>query len=91
MDLVKHSIAKYILELGLLDYSMVSNQPSHIMASALYLSPIMTEKELSSVWNSHLQHYSAYSTTQLMPTVKKVASMIAKAGSTKLQAVRTNY
>jgi len=91
VDLVQHSIAKYILELGLLDYSMVSFQPSHMAASALYLSLIMTEKEVSSVWNMNLQHYSAYSTIQLMPTVKKMASMIAKADSTKLQAVRTKY
>lgn len=91
VDLVQHSIAKYILEQGLLDYSMVSYQPSHMAASALYLSLIMTEKEVSSVWNSNLKYYSAYSTTQLMPTVKKMASMIAKADSTKLQAVRTKY
>jgi len=91
VDLVQHSIAKYILEQGLLDYSMVSYQPSHMAASALYLSLIMTEKEVSSVWNSNLLYYSAYSTTQLMPTVKKMASMIAKADSTKLQAVRTKY
>lgn len=91
VDLVQHSIAKYILEQSLLDYSMVSYQPSHMAASALYLSLIMTEKEVSSVWNSNLQHYSAYSTTQLMPTVKRMGCMIAKADSTKLQAVRTKY
>jgi len=91
VDLVQHSIAKYILEQSLLDYSMVSYQPSHMAASALYLSLIMTEKEVSSVWNANLQHYSAYSTTQLMPTVKRMASMISKADSTKLQAVRTKY
>jgi len=91
VDLVQHSIAKYILEQALLDYSMVSYQPSHMAASALYLSLVMTEKEVSSVWNTNLQHYSAYSTTQLMPTVKRMACMIAKADSTKLQAVRTKY
>merc|ERR1719466_571068 len=85
VDLLQHSVAKYILEQGLLDYSL----------AALHLSLLLTDADetasLNSVWNINLQHYSAYSSKQLMPTVKKLASMLAKAENAKLQAVRSKY
>jgi len=95
VDLLQHSVAKYILEQGLLDYSLASLQPSLMAASALHLSLLLTDADetasFNSVWNINLQHYSAYSSKQLMPTVKKLASMLAKAENAKLQAVRSKY
>ena len=95
VDLLQHSVAKYILEQGLLDYSLASLQPSLMAASALHLSLLLTDADetasFNSVWNINLQYYSAYSSKQLMPTVKKLASMLAKAENAKLQAVRSKY
>ena len=89
-------MAKFILEQSLLDYTLVSTPPSHMAAAALHLSILLTEDEeisdVNSVWNINLQHYSSYSSNQLMPTVRKLANMVNKAeNNTKLQAVRTKY
>jgi len=95
VDLLQHAVAKYILEQGLMDYTLVSMKPSMMAASALHLALLVTEtsevSSLGSVWNLNLQHYSSYSSSQIMPTVKKMASMLVKAENTKLQAVRTKY
>lgn len=95
VDLLQHALAKFILEQGLLDYTLVSFKPSLMAAAALHLALLVTEvgdvSSLSSVWSLNLQHYSAYSSMDLMPTVKKMASMLIKAENNKLQAVRAKY
>ena len=86
---------KFVLEQGLLDYTLVSLKPSLMAAVAWHLALLVTERgevsNVSSVWNLNLQHYSVYSSNKLMPTVKKVASMLINAENTKLQAVRSKY
>jgi len=91
VDLLQHSVAKYVLEQGLLDYSMVSYQPSYMAAAALHLALLVTDGEKHGLWSRNLQYYSGYSSMQLMETVKKMASMIVKSETNKLQAVRTKY
>jgi len=91
VDLLQHSVAKYILEQGLLEYSLVSYKPSYLAAAALHLSLLATEGVGKDVWSMNLQHYSGYSSTQLMSTVTRMANMILKSESTKLQAVRMKY
>jgi len=91
VDLLQHSVAKYVLEQGLLEYSLVSYKPSYLAAAALHLSLLATEEVDKDVWSRNLQHYSGYSSTQLMSTVSKMAHMILKSESTKLQAVRIKY
>ena len=97
VDILQHSMAKFILEQSLLDYALVSTPPSHMAAAALHLSLLLTEEDeeitdVNSVWNINLQHYSSYSSSQLMPTVRKLANMVDKSeNNTKLQAVRTKY
>jgi len=91
VDLLQHSVAKFILEQGLLDYALVSYKPSHMAAAALNLSLLVTEGVQVKLWNKNLEYYSGYSSNQLMPTVKKMANMIVKSEAGKLHAVRTKY
>jgi len=96
VDMLQHTLAKYTLEHALVDYSMVSLPPSMLAAAALHLSllllePIDPEAPLSSVWSANLQHYSGYTSSQLLTTISRLASMLAKVPSSKLQAVRTKY
>ena len=95
VDMLQHALAKFILEQGLMDYTLVSLKPSLMAAAALHLALLVTEMgevfNLSNVWILNLQHYSAYSSSELMPTVKKMASMLMKAENNKLQAVRAKY
>jgi len=90
VELVQHSLAKYILELALLDYSLLSLPGSQQAAASLHLS-LQLLKPSEQVWSPTLQHYSGYTATQLAPTVSALASMLAKAPTAKLQAVRTKY
>ena len=91
VDILQHSVAKYILEQAMLDYCMVSVPPSLLAAAALYLSLLLTEDN-EELWNPNLHHYSNYSKSQLLPMVRVLSMMVSKAGNnTKLQAVKNKY
>jgi len=94
VDVLQHSLAKYSLEVGLLEYSLVPTAGSQLAASALFLSLLLLEPETSqaTVWTSTLAFYSGYTRDQLLPTVAKLAGAIVRnSKNTKLQAVRTKY
>ena len=91
VDVLQHSIAKFILELGLLEYNFGSYPPSKLAAAALYLSLILTEDESSCLWSLNLRYYSRYETSDLHGLVEKMAHMISTSESCKLQAVRNKY
>jgi len=91
VDVLEHSVSKYILELCLMDYSQVSIPASMSSAAALHLSLILLEPNHSSVWNPSLEYYSGYSSASLMPVVRRMAAVLVNAESHRLQAVRTKY
>lgn len=43
-DVEKHTLAKYLMELTLLDYDMVHYHPSEIAAAALCLSQLLLDE-----------------------------------------------
>ena len=83
-----HTMAKFIMEMCLPDFSMLAFVPSLQAASALYLA-IRIYK--AGDWNPTLQHYSTYSESELMPCVKRMAKLISTMASSKQQAVRNKY
>jgi cyclin B len=86
----KHNMAKFIMELCLVDYSMVGVKPSLVAAAALYLINLMTGDE---PWPNTVSYYSRYSAEDVRPTVTMVAQVIQKAfqAKNKLQAVKNKY
>ena len=90
VDVLEHSLSKYILELCLMDYSQVSVCASMSSAAALHLSLMLLEPN-TSVWSPSLEYYSGYSSTALMPLVKRMAAVLVNAEGHKLQAVRNKY
>ncbi len=48
MEAVTHTLAKYVMELSLCDYSLVAEPPSRLAAAALALSIRLLEPGLSS-------------------------------------------
>ena len=80
MDVLQYSLAKYSLEVGLLEYSLVPTAGSQLAASALFLSLLLLEPETSqaTVWTSTLAFYSGYTRDQLLPTVTKLAGAIVR-------------
>merc|ERR1719228_500134 len=95
VDVLQHSLAKYALEVGLLEYSLVPVAGSEIAAAALFLSLLLLEPEAdpATVWTPTLAFYSGYTRDQLLHTASKLAQSIAKISDkgSKLQAVRTKY
>ncbi|KAK6294546.1 hypothetical protein J4Q44_G00353760 [Coregonus suidteri] len=89
-DVEKHTLAKYLMELTLLDYDMVHYHPSEIAAAALCLSQLLID-ELN--WTPTQQHYSTYDENHLKPIMQHIAKNVVSVneGRTKLQAVKNKY
>merc|ERR1719209_2426690 len=93
VDVQQHTLAKYLIEISLLEYEMVHIPPSLLASAALFLSlrlldPALT---LATTWSANLQHYSTYKAQELIPVVCKLAGVIAKRKECKLQAVHVKY
>jgi len=93
VDVLQHTVAKYMVELSLLEYDLAHYPPSLMAAASLFLSLRILEPNatLANVWTPTLQYYSTYTTRDLLPVVVKVAQAILKAKDSKLQAVHTKY
>lgn len=89
-DSERHTLAKYLMELTLLDYSMVHYRPSEIAAASLCLSQQLLDG-LS--WSPTQQHYSTYDQLHLKPIMQHIAKnvVMVNEGKTKFQAVRNKY
>ncbi|XP_065060007.1 G2/mitotic-specific cyclin-B-like [Rhopilema esculentum] len=87
-DAKKHTLAKYLMELTLVDYKLSRMPPSIIAAASLYLAGKVLE---NAEWTDTLVYYSTYTEQSLMPVVKSIAKLIAKADVSKFQASRTKY
>ncbi|XP_046398884.1 G2/mitotic-specific cyclin-B2 [Ischnura elegans] len=93
-EAVHHNMAKYLVELGLLDYSLCHHPPSLLAAAALYLSlwifsgeKTLTEK----LWTDTLSFYSTYSFSSISHLVKNLAALVVKAETSKYKAVRSKF
>jgi len=95
VDVLQHSLAKFAIELALVEYELVPVPGSKLAASALCLSLMLLEPQerQSSVWNETLVYYSGYSKEELMPTVLRLAKTISGSflKSNKMEAIRNKY
>jgi len=95
VDVYQHNLAKYALEVGLLDYSLVSVSGSLLAASALYLSLLVLNdsESCNEVWTPSLVYYSNYTRNEILPTSVKLAGDILKIHQRdcRTQAVKNKY
>ncbi|XP_042263318.1 G2/mitotic-specific cyclin-B2-like isoform X1 [Thunnus maccoyii] len=89
-DVERHTLAKYLMELTLIDYDMVHYRPSEIAAASLCLSQRLLE---GLPWSPTQQHYSTYDEAHLKPIMQHIAKnvVIVNEGKTKFQAVKNKY
>ncbi|XP_073319883.1 G2/mitotic-specific cyclin-B2-like isoform X2 [Pagrus major] len=89
-DVERHTLAKYLMELTLIDYDMVHYRPSEIAAAALCLSQLLLE---GLPWSTTQQHYSTYDEVHLKPIMQHIAKNVVTVteGKTKFQAVKRKY
>ncbi|NXM65424.1 CCNB2 protein, partial [Serilophus lunatus] len=89
-DAKQHTLAKYLMELTLIDYDMVHHRPSEIAAAALCLS----QKILGhNKWGTKQHYYTGYAEDSLVMTMKHMAKNVVKVNEklTKYTAVKNKY
>lgn len=88
VDATTHTLAKYLMEITIVDYDMVHYVPSQIAAAALCLAIRALN---GTEWSDTLMFYSNYSHQELKPILERMALLVTKAGSGKLNAIKTKY
>jgi len=93
VDVLQHTVAKYLIEMCLLEYDMAHVPPSLLAAAALFLSLRLLEPNatLANTWNPTLEFYSTYSAKQIIPIVCKLAVILTKRDDNKMRAVHVKY
>ncbi|KAG6939764.1 cyclin B2 [Chelydra serpentina] len=89
-DAEQHTLAKYLMELTLIDYDMIHHHPSEIAAAALCLS----QKVLGQgKWGVKQQYYTGYAEDNLMLIMQHMAKNVVRVNEnlTKYTAIRNKY
>ncbi|XP_053313914.1 G2/mitotic-specific cyclin-B1-like [Spea bombifrons] len=90
VDAIHHTLAKYLMELAMLDYDMAHIPPSQVAAGAFCLSmKVLNTGE----WTPTLEHYMAYTESSLLPVMQHLAKnvLIVNRGLTKFTAIKNKY
>jgi len=85
---MSHTLAKYLMELTLSEYDCAHYNPSLLAAASLCLTMKILDND---PWNETLVHHSGYTEKDLLPVMQKLAVIVTKAETSKLQAVRGKY
>lgn len=98
VDAQMHTLAKYVMELSLPEYSLCHVAPSKMAAAALALSLKVLEpssKPLASIWTPTLVHYSKYTLTDLRSIITELAGVLKKVTESpvdaKMMAIKKKY
>ncbi|KAM9102135.1 G2/mitotic-specific cyclin-B1 [Sarcophilus harrisii] len=90
VDIEQHTLAKYLMELTMVDYDMVHFPPSQIAASAFCLALKVLD---NGEWTPTLQHYMSYTEEALLPVMQHMAKnvILVNRGLTKHMAIKNKY
>lgn len=83
------TVAWFLVELCLPEYSMLRYSPSHLAAAAVFTAQRTLGK--SSAWGNTLMKHSGYSEQQLRLCVSQMIALHQKAGTGNLTAVHKKY
>lgn len=87
-----HILAKYLIELVLIEHDYSSIKPSLVAAAAICLSiRLLNGDELNDRSINIIEHVSGYKQNDLAPVTRNLAKSILKAETSKYQAVRSKY
>lgn len=89
----QHTLAKYLLELALIEYDMAHVKPSILAAAACCLSIAVINEVMEPlrVWTPTLMHYTKYKYADFKPVVYGFAHMLVNAETSKFKAVKQKY
>lgn len=88
LDEKMFNMAKYLLELALVDYKMLKYSPSNIACSAIYL---INKINKSDGWSETMSKETKYFESQLRPCAKDLCVILQGASKSSLQAVRRKF
>ncbi|XP_062456483.1 G2/mitotic-specific cyclin-B1 [Rhea pennata] len=90
VDLEQHTLAKYLMELSMVDYEMVHFPPSKTAAAASCLALKVLD---GGEWTPTLQHYMAYTENDLLPVMQHMAKniILVNRGLTKHMTIKNKY
>lgn len=81
-----HTMAKYLMEMTLLEHECSQWNPSEVAASALYVTlKLMGRDTPMADWNSTLAYYSNYTEEQILPFAAVLCKNIRKAERGRFQ------
>ncbi|XP_009635576.2 G2/mitotic-specific cyclin-B1 [Egretta garzetta] len=90
VDLEQHILAKYLMELSIVDYDMVHFPPSKTASAASCLALKLLD---GCEWTPTLQHYMSYTENDLLPVMQHIAKnvILVNEGITKYVAIKNKY
>lgn len=86
-----HTLAKFLMELSLLNHVCSSWSPSLLAATALFVTLKVMSDDPDNCWNPTIQYYSNYKESDLLPCASYLCSIILKSETWKYQNVRKKY
>ncbi|XP_075971539.1 cyclin B [Anticarsia gemmatalis] len=87
-----HHLAKYFVDLSLVEYTMAHYRPSEMAAAAICLSlHLLSGKKLEEVWTPTLAYYSGYTLEHIDPIIRKLAKIVVNVDNSKYKAVYNKY
>uniref|UniRef100_A0A3Q1LJD2 G2/mitotic-specific cyclin-B1 n=1 Tax=Bos taurus TaxID=9913 RepID=A0A3Q1LJD2_BOVIN len=90
VDVELHTLAKYLMELPMLDYDMVHFPPSQIAVGAFCLALKVLD---NGEWTPTLQHYLSYTEESLLVVMQHLAKnvVMVNRGLTKHMTIKNKY
>ncbi|KAM6289387.1 G2/mitotic-specific cyclin-B1-like [Aegotheles albertisi] len=90
VDSEQHVLAKYLMELSVIDYDMVHFPPSKTAAAASCLALKLLN---GCKWTPTLQHYTSYTEEDLLPVMQHIAKnvILVNKGNAKQMAIKNKY
>lgn len=83
-----NNLAKYLIELALIESKMLKYSPSNVAISSLYLACKILKKE---AWNNTLARNCEYTESQIRPGAKDLCVLLQNANRTSLQAAKRKF
>ena len=94
-------LSRYVLELSLLDHTLLVYRTSTVAAAALFLSRVLLAKAHKRsvrmrphyIWTHTMEHYTFHTAKELQPCVRHLHSLLLSAGSkdNRTVAIRNKY
>jgi len=71
-------MARYVLELALLDYRMITVRPSKLAAAATLWALLYLNKPGRNDWNASLEYHTSYQKAELSPFALQLTDIVCR-------------